>query len=84
MMLVLRLLVVFAVLGLHSLGAQALPVCNLGYWEVGDQCRRGQLICERKSIHGYGSGLKQWKCWHRRGVKWRPNKNAKMKNFHWF
>ena len=58
--------------------------CGFGMWELGERCRQGVLICERARFHGYNTGTKQWKCWHRKGVRWRPNKKAKMQKFHWF
>lgn len=64
--------------------AQAKRQCGFGMWDEGERCRQGALICERSRVHGYNAGTKQWKCWHRKGVKWRPNKKAKYQKFHWF
>ncbi len=77
----------FAVLGALCIGAneaQAQRQCGFGMWKNGERCTHGPLICERGRMHVYGSSTKQWRCWHRKGVRWRPNRKAKMKKYHWF
>ncbi|MFT5508191.1 MAG: hypothetical protein ACI89J_001265 [Hyphomicrobiaceae bacterium] len=58
--------------------------CGFGIWDEGQKCQRGPLICQRMKLAELDSGTKQWKCWHHKGLKWRPNKKAKMREYHWF
>ena len=64
--------------------AQAYRKCKFGFWDEGERCERGPLICERVKYHEYGGGTKQWKCWHKKGAKWRPNRKSPMRKYHWF
>ncbi len=78
---------VVAASGLIFVGAddvRAERKCGFGMWNLGERCQHGALICERVRMHGYNTGTKQWKCWHRKGLRWRPNKKAKMQRYHWF
>ena len=72
------------VLFIEADNAWAERKCGFGMWEYGERCTHGPIVCERARMHVYDSGTKQWKCWHKKGVRWRPNKKAKMKKYHWF
>ena len=77
-------MIALGVFAIGASGAQAQRKCGFGMWKFEERCRHGPLICERVRMDTYGSATKQWKCWHRKGVRWRPNKKAKMKRYHWF
>ena len=77
--------VAVAALGVLFIGAGSVQAaerkCGFGMWELGEPCRQGPLICERIRMHGYLAGTKQWKCWHRKGVRGARTKRPRCSDF---
>lgn len=68
------------VLTATAASAQGLRKCGFGFWSEGERCRgKNGIICERTRVHGYGSALKQFKCWRSGKKRTRKVRRSKSK-----